>query len=534
MENIFNTNNLFAQPSGPTAKEAVIFARVSSREQARGQSTTAQIMNCQQYCDSMGIKVIKIFNITESSTRGERKRFKEVLEFVKARKAKTLIIADCVDRIQRSFKETVELKDLAEKSVLEIHFLRDCLTITDHSTSSEQLRWNMSVLAAQAYVDSLRDNVNRSMQTNWSNGLWQSFAPLGYLNDEDEKQNAIITLDPVRAPLVKKMFEEYATGQYSVKSIAKWAHDNGLTLRKTPTKPERDIPTSTIHTMLQNPFYYGYMIVKGIRIKHIYPPLIDEILFERVQDILHGRCKLPAKSVYREKQFMFRGIVKCAHCGHTMTPEKHRKANGKEYSYLRCSHIAEGCSQKPIREDELLSQLEQELTVNCKLSDKALTYIRNLVQNDLEKENQFKLGTEKYVLKRITELKARKQRLTTAWADGDIDKESYEEAKKSTEQEIQEQEKIYNMYLETGTNILETMDNIEKIFENPLFFLKSSQIEVRSAFLRLIFANCYVDNKKARFSLKKSLSLFVKNRDFELWQPHSDLNRDSRLERAVS
>lgn len=171
MENIFNTNNLFAQPSGPTAKEAVIFARVSSREQARGQSTTAQIMNCQQYCDSMGIKVIKIFNITESSTRGERKRFKEVLEFVKARKAKTLIIADCVDRIQRSFKETVELKDLAEKSVLEIHFLRDCLTITDHSTSSEQLRWNMSVLAAQAYVDSLRDNVNRSMQTNWSNGL---------------------------------------------------------------------------------------------------------------------------------------------------------------------------------------------------------------------------------------------------------------------------------------------------------------------------------------------------------------------------
>ena len=113
---------------------------------------------------------------------------------------------------------------------------------------------------------------------------------------------------------------------------------------------------------------------------------------------------------------------------------------------------------------------------------------------------------------------ARKQRLTTAWADGDIDKESYEEAKKSTEQEIQEQEKIYNMYLETGTNILETMDNIEKIFENPLFFLKSSQIEVRSAFLRLIFANCYVDNKKARFSLKKSLSLFVKNRDFELWR----------------
>lgn len=534
MENLFTTNNLFAQPSGPTAKEAVIFARVSSREQSRGQSTTAQVMNCQKYCDLNSIKVIKIFNITESSTRGERRRFKEMLEFVKSRKTKTLIIADCVDRIQRSFKESVELKELAEKSVLEIHFLRENLTITDHSTSEEQLRWNMSVMAAQSYVDCLRDNVNRSMQINWSNGIWQSFAPQGYLNVEDEKGNNTIIQDTVRAPLVRKMFEEFATGQYSVKTIAKWAHDNGLTMRKTPNKPERDIPNSTIHTMLQNPFYYGYMIVKGIRIQHIYTPIIDEILFERVQDILHGRCRLLAKSVYGEKQFLFRGLVKCAHCGHTMTPEKHRKPNGKEYSYLRCSHLHNGCSQKPIREDVLLSQLEHELTVECKLSEKALNCIRNLVQNSLEKENQCKIGAEKYILKRITELKARKQRLTTAWADGDIDKESYEEAKKSTEKEIQEQENIYNMYLETGTNILETVDNVEKIFKNPLFFLKSSQIEVRSAFLRLIFTNCYVDGQKARFSLKKSLSLFVKNRDLSIWQPHSDSNRDSRLERAVS
>ena len=118
--------------------------------------------------------------------------------------------------------------------------------------------------------------------------------------------------------------------------------------------------------------------------------------------------------------------------------------------------------------------------------------------------------------------------------DGDIDKESYHTNMESTEKEIQEQEKIYDSYVETGTNILETVDNVEKVFKNPLFFFKSSKVEVRSAFLRLILSNCYVDNKKARFSLKKSLSLFVKNRDFELWQPQPDSNWCSRLERAVS
>lgn len=534
MRQQFNTTNLFARPNGPTAKEAVIFARVSSKEQSYNQSIPAQIMNCQNYCDSMGIKVIHIFSITESSTHGDRKLFQEMLSFVKAQGKKILIVADCVDRIQRSFKETIELDELAKKSVLEIHFVRDSLTITDHATSSEKTRWNMSVLTAQAYVDSLRDNVNRSMQINWSNGVWQSFAPLGYLNAEDEKGNATIVLDPVRAPLVKKMFEEYATGQYSLKGILKWTHDNGLTMRKTPNKPERDLPLTTLNRILKQPFYYGVMVVKGHEIEHIYPPIIDKVLFDRVQDVLHGRCRLPTKSTYREKEFLFRGLVQCAKCGYTMSPEKHRKPSGREYVYLRCSHLKHDCPQKPIREDVLLSQLEHELTANCKLSDKALKCIENLVQNSLEKENEFKLGTEKYTAKRITELKLRKQRLLSMRLDGDIDKESYDTALQDIEKEIQEQEKIYNSYLETGTNIIETLENVAKIAKNPLFFLKSSRIDIRSAFLRLIISNCYVDGGKARFSLKKSLSLFVKTPNMNIWQSQRESNPCYRNENPMS
>ncbi len=535
MRNIFNHNNIFAQSNEPTASQAVIFARVSSREQSRGQSTTAQIKNCEQYCNSIGItKPIRIFNITESSTHGERRRFQEMLSFVKAQGKKTLIVADCVDRIQRSFKESVELKDLAEKGKLEIHFIRECLTITDHSTSAEQLRWNMSVLAAQSYVDTLRDNVNRSMQTNWSNGLWQSFAPLGYLNAKDEKDNATIVLDPVRAPLVKKMFEEYATGQYSLQGLLKWAHDNGLTMRKTPGKPERDLPLTTLNRILKQPFYYGVMVVKGHEIPHIYPPIIDKLLFDRVQDVLHGKCRLPAKSIYGEKEFVLRGLVRCAKCGHTMSPEKHRKPSGKEYVYLRCSHLKNDCSQKPIREDSILEQLEHELTVDCKLSDEAITYIKNLVQSNLESENQLKVGTERYIAKRITELKTNKQRLVSMRIAGEIDKESYDLARMDIENELQEQEKIRASYIETETNIIETVDNVEKIFKKPLFFLKSSKIEIRSAFLRLILSNCYVDDGKAWFSLKKSLSLFVKTPNMNIWQSQWESNPCYRNENPMS
>lgn len=68
----------------------------------------------------------------------------------------------------------------------------------------------------------------------------------------------------------------------------------------------------------------------------------------------------------------------------------------------------------------------------------------------METESQFKVGTEKYISKRITELKLRKQKLLSTWMDGDIDKESYRTTMESTEKAIQEQEKIYNMMLKQG------------------------------------------------------------------------------------
>jgi len=48
--------------------------------------------------------------------------------------------------------------------------------------------------------------------------------------------------------------------------------------------------------------------------------------------------------------------------------------------------------------------------------------------------------------------------------------------------------------------------------------LNSSRVDIRSAFLQLIISNCYVDGEKAGFSLKKSLSLFVKTPNMNIWQ----------------
>jgi len=47
--------------------------------------------------------VIKTYELVESSTRGERKEFAAMLAFAQAQNETVAIVADAVDRFQRSF-----------------------------------------------------------------------------------------------------------------------------------------------------------------------------------------------------------------------------------------------------------------------------------------------------------------------------------------------------------------------------------------------------------------------------------------------
>ena len=127
-----------------TNKRSVLFCRISSREQEMGQSIDAQLQNLRSYCKRQSFSVIKEYTITESSTRGDRKKFTEMLSFVKQQKTKIIIVADCVDRIQRSFRESIELSDLVHANKIEIHFVRENLIISSESNTRIRIFFSLS------------------------------------------------------------------------------------------------------------------------------------------------------------------------------------------------------------------------------------------------------------------------------------------------------------------------------------------------------------------------------------------------------
>ena len=169
-----------------------------------------------------------------------------------------IILVEKTDRLYRNFKDYVIL-DVDELD-LEVHLVTENEILTKDADSYKKLIHGLRVLMAKQYIDNLKEEVTKGQHEKAEQGIYPSYAPVGYMNVKCGDKH-FIQPDPVRSPLVIKLFEWYVTGQYSLLELARKAHEEGLEYRKTGNK----IYKSAIHKMLQNPIYYGDFIWITIR-----------------------------------------------------------------------------------------------------------------------------------------------------------------------------------------------------------------------------------------------------------------------------
>ena len=97
-------------------------------------------------------------------------------------------------------------------------------------------------------------------------------------------------------------------------------------------------------------FFHGIMIVKGKSYPHRYPTIISQTLFEKVQQVKASYNKKPFK--FAGKPYIYRGLIRCAHCGLAITPEKH-----KGNVYYHCTQYNGKHGAKWLREEAITEQL---------------------------------------------------------------------------------------------------------------------------------------------------------------------------------
>ena len=92
------------------------------------------------------------------------------------------------------------------------------------------------------------EEARKGMQEKAEQGIWPTKSPLGYRNVAGLDGKKIIAIDPEVAPIVSKLFEWYATGQYALKEVAQKARDAGFIYRRTGAS----VPVSAVHSILRN------------------------------------------------------------------------------------------------------------------------------------------------------------------------------------------------------------------------------------------------------------------------------------------
>ncbi len=204
---------------------------------------------------------------------------------------------------------------------------------------------NIAFGQSKYFVDNLSENTKRGLRQKLRRGELPGYAPLGYLND---LRTHTLIQDPERFRLVKKIFELYATGDYSFYDIRERITSAGLRSRG-----DNQLSVSSIQRILSNPFYYGIFRYNGEMHEGTHEPLITRKLFEACQRMMAQKSRPKKRQQITD---LFRGLFLCNECECAVTSEKQ-----KGHTYYRCTKMRGKCSQPYIREEALAEQLIETL-----------------------------------------------------------------------------------------------------------------------------------------------------------------------------
>lgn len=516
--------------------QAIIFARVSSKRQKdEGVSLDVQEKTITQYCLDKNFKILDTISIDESSTQGNRKEFHRMLELAEKCSGKVAIVVNYVDRLQRTYTDTPELEKLRSSGKIEIHALRERLIITKDSPAMDLTFWYIHVLMANFQVNTMIDTVRASQKENWAAGKWQGLAPIGYLNAKDEDRKSTIIIDTERAPIIKILFEEYATSLHSLQSLWFKARELGLTskeknhYKKSPKFGKRTfISRNKIEDILKNPFYYGMMKVKGKLLPHIYEPIISKALFDKVQEVFQSKSRdvFSHQQEYKAIQFAFRGLIKCDTCGCAITPEHKIKKNGKRYVYLKCSHLHENCKQGLVNENVLFEQLDNELFSKIQIPTRVFETLKKNVLNNLEEKAIKNANLKRNVQDELQILVNKEDNLTDLYVSGKIKEAIYNRQINAIADEKIRLEESITKYKEITKDIKTTVDNLLDIAGNLSDIMQNASPNKQNKLLKLLIKDCTLHDKKLKYTVRAPFDKFIKCNSPTQWfkNPTQDLD----------
>ena len=446
-------------------KRAVIYARVSSKEQEKeGYSIPAQLKLLKDYAATEGFTIAQEYVDVETAKLTGRTAFGEMVAWLWAHTDVRVILVEKTDRLYRNLKDWVTVDELDA----EIHFPKEGVVLSRDSRSSEKFMHGIKVLMAKNYIDNLSEEARKGQQEKAEQGIWPTKTPLGYLNVTGPDGRKVIAADPDVAPIVAKLFEWYATGEFALKGVAKKARAAGLAYKKSGAP----VPTSTVHSILRNRLYTGWFEWNGKLYQGKHEPLVSIEMWERVQGVMDGRNASKHRRMTHD--FAFSGLIACAKCGCSVVGEIKKQ----KYIYYHTTGYADKCRGEPascrrkyVRE-EVLEQHFTALLGQLRFDDEVLEWVGEALHASHADERREHEEAIKRLRAEYDRLQARIDAMYIDKLDGKIGGDFFDNMAGQWRDEqtrclrdIERHQEAKQSYMDEGVRILELVRNAQSLFE---------------------------------------------------------------------
>ena len=337
-----------------------LYARKSSESEDRQvQSIDDQLTKLKQLAKDLNLNIKTIFTEAKSAKKpNTRPLFDEMMQRIEAGEADGILCWQ-INRLSRNPIDSGKLSWLLQGNILKSIQTIDRQYLPDDNV----LLFNVESGMANQYIIDLRKNTKRGVESKLAKGWLPNVAPLGYLNEKEEK---IIIKDPERFNLIRKMWDLMLTGNYTPPMILKIANkDWGFRTRKFKRIGNNELSRSGIYKIFTNIFYAGIITHSGVQYEGKHDVMITLQEYDHVQ-LLLGRKGSPR---LQKHIFAYTGMMRCGECDCLITAEKKTKLikktkTLKEYTYYHCTRRSSKspCTQKKVlRVENLENQIEVEL-----------------------------------------------------------------------------------------------------------------------------------------------------------------------------
>lgn len=409
-------------------KNAIIYCRVSSKDQLEGTSLDMQEKCCLEYAQKQGWDVSKVFiERGESAKTANRTEFNKALAFCSDKKSRVgFFVVYKIDRFARNQDDHAMVRALLKKSGV---VLRSVTEQIDESSGGRLMEGMLSAFAE--FDNNIRaERTKGGMMERVKQGVWVWKEPLGY--HRPSKGNNIEP-DPEVAPYIRLAFEEWSKGVYTYQSLADFLSDRGFR-----TRENKNPRPQLIEKMIKNPIYYGFIKEWGGH-QGSFEPIITKELFLKCQKEYKDSIHIAARSA-NNPLYPLRGC-KCAQCKESITASASTGRSKKKYDYYH--HASQKCVRARSIPKETFEQLFVEFLNDITPTGQYEKLFKRIVL-DTWKKNYEKFHQESgKVRKDIDSLEQERLKIF-----------DYHRSGKYTDDEFLEQKNIYNLKIEQKRRLL--------------------------------------------------------------------------------